>query len=585
MKKISKIPIVYHLYLFAFFLIIIVSTIFMLSYYFITKSIIKSNIDYTCTVFNQIQQNIDNKAEQLENLLNMAGYNRSVFQFIVEDNNSRKYDELKELDNQSLNITKVEKNIREFIFEGYTGVCYYSNGKTENVYRALREVSDKPMNDYDLIVDLSYPGVGQPVFLLSTTLYDIWNITERKIAGRATLIVDMKVLGINDFKDNYDTGLFLLDKNYRICTSNQAEVGKDMQKILKKIQLLKKIEQQEMVIDNISYIINFNYINSIDAYALSITPKVNIMNSINWIGKVTYTLLIIALALVMVVLMAVNHIIVTPLKKLGIFMNQVNKEDKDSLTKRVELYGYKEIVDISSQFNNMLHEIKLLTSHLIHTNGLLMETKLQKKQAELLYLKAQINPHFLFNTLEVILGMSYEESASKTAVMIKSLSKIFKYSVKGSDMVPLSEELKIVKSYIHIQQVRFSYSFEVHYEFKNDIGEQVIPKMLLQPLIENAINHGFDNMDRMGNLYLGGCFTEAGQLKLWVKDDGSGMEEEKRSYLQSIIDKTVVRKTDSIGFENVIYRLQLIYKEDCKIILNSKPKDGTEIILYIPMRE
>lgn len=583
MKKFSKVPIAYQLYLFAFFLIIIISTIFMLSYIFISKSIIKSNIDYTSTVFDQIQQNIEDKTGLLENLLNMAGYNRSVFQFIVENNNSRKYDELMELDNQSLNITKIENDIKEFVIEGFNGVCYYSNGKTENVYQALQKLPEEPINLYDLSVDLTYPKNGQRTFLLSTSLYDIWNITDHKFSGRATLVVDMRLLGIKDFKDNYDTGLFILDENYRICTSNQADVGKDMQKILGKILQLKKIEQKEMVIDDIAYIINFNYLNSINAYALSITPKANIMNSINWIGNVTYSLLLVALVLLIFMLMAFNYIIVAPLKKLGTFMKQINKEDEDSLESKVELYGYKEIVEISVQFNHMFQEIRLLTHNLIQTNEKLFEIKLQKKQAELLYLKAQINPHFLFNTLEVILGIAYDENAPKTAGMIKSLSKIFKYSVKGSDMVALADELKIVRSYIHIQQTRFVDAFEAHYEFDEEVLQQRIPKMLLQPLIENAINHGLVNTNRNGNIYVGGKMTEDRQLFLWVRDDGAGMDKEKRAYLQSIIDKTTVRKTDSIGFENVIYRLQLIYRDECKIMLESIPDEGTQIMIYIPI--
>ena len=130
-------------------------------------------------------------------------------------------------------------------------------------------------------------------------------------------------------------------------------------------------------------------------------------------------------------------------------LDQVPEEANNDYMMRepVQLDGCREIVEISDQFNSMIGEIDGLNHRLFNTMETLYDAEIQKKQTELLYLKSQINPHFLHNTLEVILGVAYTENAPQTERMIKALSRIFRYSIRGSDTVTVAEGLKIGGSF------------------------------------------------------------------------------------------------------------------------------------------
>ena len=126
------------------------------------------------------------------------------------------------------------------------------------------------------------------------------------------------------------------------------------------------------------------------------------------------------------------------------------------LKREMQLDGYREVCQISDKFNRMIGEINVLTHQLVRTTSNLYES-------ELLHLRSQINPHFLYNTLESIMGMACLEDAPQTAQMVGNLGKIFKYSVKGQDMVSVREELSTTQAYLGIQQMRFEGMFRVEY--------------------------------------------------------------------------------------------------------------------------
>lgn len=152
-------------------------------------------------------------------------------------------------------------------------------------------------------------------------------------------------------------------------------------------------------------------------------------------------------------------------------MNEIKLGKPKSLQKRINLQGYAEIIVMANEFNEMLDEVDELTHRLLESNTRLYEAELVKKQSELAYLQSQINPHFLYNTLESIKGIAADEGVDKIYNMTKALALVFRYSIKGTDMVPLREELTIIKSFIFIQKIRFGNRFEVKYRFPEAILE------------------------------------------------------------------------------------------------------------------
>ena len=215
---------------------------------------------------------------------------------------------------------------------------------------------------------------------------------------------------------------------------------------------------------------------------------------------------------------------------------------------------------------------------------LLMDASL--KEAQLKYLQAQINPHFLFNTLNAGAQLAMLEGADRTNTYIQKMADFFRYNIKkDNEMVTIADELQLIDNYIYILNVRFS--GDIHYE--KHIDESLlnvqIPSMVLQPLVENAVNHGIRNIDWEGLIILS-LYREASRACISIKDNGIGISEEKiNKILADEFDYTNQSKdSNGIGMSNVISRLDLHYNADNVFMIKSEGLNkGTEIIISIPM--
>jgi len=318
---------------------------------------------------------------------------------------------------------------------------------------------------------------------------------------------------------------------------------------------------------------------------MSVTSKSAIVSSVYWVRDLTIVLLGVAGMLLVLFFFLFSRSLTVPLSQFSRHMERVKNGSVDMMRQPVHLDGCREVMEISDQFNSMIGEIDRLNHRLFSTMETLYDAEIQKKQTELLYLKSQINPHFLHNTLEVILGVAFIENAPQTARMIKALSRIFRYSIRGADTVTVAEELKIVQAYIDIQQIRFYDKFRVEYNFDDTVLQNRIPKMVLQPLIENAITHGLEESTRNGLLKIGGSLQSDATTLLWVEDNGIGMDAQQLDRLRGVIEQEGTFRSESIGFENVVNRIKLLYGERCGISVDSSPGRGTRVELRIPWME
>ena len=215
-----------------------------------------------------------------------------------------------------------------------------------------------------------------------------------------------------------------------------------------------------------------------------------------------------------------------------------------------------------------------------------METHL--KDAQLKYLQAQINPHFLFNTLNAGAQLAMMEDADKTYEYVQNVAQFFRYNIKKDlDTVSLKEELELIDTYIYILNVRFS--GEIHYE--KDIDEKLtglmIPSMILQPVIENSVNYGIRGISWEGvirvELYED---TDAGVARLVMEDNGIGISKETIEKIMSdqSFENHLDENSNGIGLQNVINRLRLFYdRDDIFEIVSLGKNQGTRVIISIPI--
>ena len=266
--------------------------------------------------------------------------------------------------------------------------------------------------------------------------------------------------------------------------------------------------------------------------------------------------------------------ITKPIKRLRDSMKEVEKGNFDNVA--LEVYGQNEIARLSSSFNIMTTEIK----HLMEQN---VEAQRQKRKSELKALQAQINPHFLYNTLDSIIWMAEWGKTKEVVLMTSSLAKLLRQSISNqNELVRVEEEVEYTRSYLTIQKMRYKDKLEYEIEVDPEVLGRKIPKLVLQPMVENAIYHGIKYKEGKGTVRIEGN-REGDQMILKVSDDGIGMDEET---LLKIFEK---RETDTrrngVGVLNVHERIQLYYGKEFGLKFISEENKGTVVEVHIPWEE
>ena len=248
----------------------------------------------------------------------------------------------------------------------------------------------------------------------------------------------------------------------------------------------------------------------------------------------------------------------------------------------------------------MLDEINRLNTNIFMNYTKLYEMEMIQKNRNC-FLRSQINPHFLYNTFSVICGMAAENQMQGVIDITQSLSQIFRYSICGDDIVTLEQELEVVKSYLLIQTSRFEDRFTVEFDCAKETLSALIPKMIIQPLVENAIVHGLEKSLKKGKLQIGSRINkDENALVIWIYDTGVGMPAEMlesiRRNLKRKADHLITEhqkerellpetKKESIGLCNVNRRIALYFGESHGLHIDSEENVGTNIQIKIPFSE
>lgn len=250
---------------------------------------------------------------------------------------------------------------------------------------------------------------------------------------------------------------------------------------------------------------------------------------------------------------------------------------------RVDVDEKDELYVIARQFNQMTRRVNALVNTLKHKNKEIQEAVTRQKHAEIKALEAQINPHFLFNTLDSINWRAIEHEEEEISDMIGALGSLLRYSVSNIDtMVVLEAEISWLRKYIFLQRDRFYNSFDSTYDIQEEALSFPIYKMLMQPIVENIILHAFENVREGGMIFVQAYIQENGCLYMKIKDNGSGITEEKLADIRKEIEDGGPLNGESIGISNVINRLRIYYRGDAKLEVESVYGEGTEFVMIIP---
>lgn len=271
--------------------------------------------------------------------------------------------------------------------------------------------------------------------------------------------------------------------------------------------------------------------------------------------------------------MIVNGITV-PIRKLSEATKQAGSGD---FAVRAQEDSDDELAVLNASFNRMVEKIGNLVEDIR-----IEQTNL--RQAELKVLQAQINPHFLYNTLDSIIWLAEAEEKEQVVQMVSALSDFFRTTLsKGRDYITLREEETHIRSYLQIQQFRYRDILEYNIRIPENLYQYPILKLTLQPLVENALYHGIKNKRGVGHIEVD-CYEEKEKLVFYVRDDGIGMAPDRLAYVQSLIRGEYRDEENPSGFGifNVNQRLQLNYGTAYGLVIESVYGEGTTATVTIP---
>lgn len=280
--------------------------------------------------------------------------------------------------------------------------------------------------------------------------------------------------------------------------------------------------------------------------------------------------LIILMSALLIYYREIARQITEPLDGLAARVEEVSKGDLEP--KEHIIAREKEIQTLSDGLDEMIGRI----------NNLLEENKVveqKKRKAELELLQAQINPHFLYNTLDTIIWLIESGEKEKSVDMVNSLSNFFRFSLsRGRDVITLQEEERHVKSYLEIQKTRYRDRMDYEIDIPKELYEFILPKLTLQPLVENSIYHGIKMQREKGTIRINAADL-GDTIQIVVEDNGAGMTEERLAELkETLADETKV----GFGLRTVHERIRLLFGEQYGLAVESKDKEGTKITIIIP---
>ena len=262
-----------------------------------------------------------------------------------------------------------------------------------------------------------------------------------------------------------------------------------------------------------------------------------------------------------------------PILKLCRLMDRVKQGDFDVIS---DIRGYEEVNQLKDSFNEMAAEIKKLLEDI-------RDNEMQKRKSEMDFLRAQINPHFLYNTLFSIQCMIELKKNDQAVLMMAAFTDLLKKTLSvDTDFITLKEEFESTEKYLVLQQIR--YGDKIHYECEMgaETEQCLVPALIIQPIVENAIFHGIEAKEEAGLIIVESVVSE-GALLITVSDDGVGLDEKELARMTAQFGEREYQSGRSIGILNVLNRIKINFGEEYGLTVESEPGIGTSVTMRFPV--
>lgn len=550
---------------------------------FTRTSVFDNAVVYTRTIVRQTNQNIDSYIDYMDNIATMVSGSRDTQTFLYnKDEETLQVSECRQrLVEQFRTILKSRNDIRNIGLIQKDGNRLFNNGgQQKNAY-------------LDLDTQAWYKNaiISNRSVLTSSHVQHVirgerpWVITVsrgvRNFTGsgnrEGVVFIDLNYSAISELCDQNSIGskgyVFLLDQDGNVVYHpQQQQLYNELQ--TENIDLVMNTDK-ETLMDGSGDNARIYTISRSEKTGWTVVGCTNVAELLKDSKKARSIYVLVAAILVVVALVLSNFIarnITRPLQQLRDSMARVQEGDFGAA--EVEVTSRNEVGSLTRSFNVMTSRIQELMKQNIYEQQ-------QKRKSELKALQSQINPHFLYNTLDSIIWMAEGKKNEEVVVMTASLARLLRQSISNEEeQVPIGQEVEYARSYLTIQKMRYKDKLEFQIQVDAQIMGVPIIKLVLQPLIENAIYHGLKYKEGKGLLIVRG-YREGENAVLQIKDNGAGMDEQTLSH---IFEKHKVNyRSNGVGVYNVQKRLQLYYGMDYGITYSSKQGEGTTASIVIPM--
>ena len=556
------------------------------------SSIYENSVMYTQTIIGQLNQNIDSYISYMDNIASLVAGSGDAYKYLYSESGIDALS-LKEYNQCRQRLTEQFKTI----LKGRSDIRNIGIVRRENESSSLFNNGMSTRNQ-NLKLDTQHwyaDAVGK---------YDHYNLTsshvQNVISGERPWVITLS-RGIRNYTGEGDSdGVVFIDLNYsaisELCTQNSVGTKGYVFILDQDGNIVYHPQQQqlynELQTENISLIMNAKT-DVVTAgkgddekiYALShsettgwtIVGCMNMSELLKNSRKARSIYVLVALGLIAVALVISSEIarnITFPIQKLRDSMKRVQKGDFSAA--EIEVYSDNEIGSLTRSFNVMTHKIQDLMAQNIQEQE-------QKRKIELKALQSQINPHFLYNTLDSIIWMAEGKKNEEVVLMTTSLARLLRQSISiENELVTIGQEVEYVRSYLTIQKMRYKDKLEFEINVDPRITHAQIIRLVLQPIVENAIYHGLKYKESKGMLKVHG-YELGERIIIDITDDGVGMDEET---LKHIYDKHKVNyHSNGVGVYNVQQRLVLYYGKEYGIIYHSEKGKGTTATVVIPKKQ
>lgn len=595
LKKFFKVNSIQASIIISFMLLISILVLFfsMISYYYTIKDFESMSINYTTRLLKEINFSIDSYISNMKNMAQVVVENKDVCSLMTyySKHDTKALTGAEQVAFERLfssasthmdTVAKTRNDITNIAIISRKGNVVLNNSQKRVNKFSEYNISDwylKPLSYKDNII-VSPSHVQNLIDNEYKWVISISKAIIDPITGEVTgvMVIDLNYKAIENICVNAQLGksgyIYLIDNDKNIIYHPQQQlIYSGIKSEL--IDEILKLDNTEAYLSNKQK--NKIYIK--DKSTLTEWSAVGVINTNELIknkrGTINFYVLLAGMAIVTASLIAIiiSKAITKPIKMLENTMHKVEEGDF-SIQCKVDLNN--EIGHLSKTFNVMISRIKLLMAAAVSNEK-------EKRKYEIKALQAQINPHFLYNTLETIIWMSAGGKNEEVVEVTSALANLFRTSIsEGENLVLLSVEMENIQSYLTIQKMRYKDKLTYQVEIPDKLQSLKTPKLILQPIVENAVYHGIKK-SQVGGLIKITAEASANILTITVEDDGVGMSREQISQLFTADNHDHTGM--GIGVLNVNNRIKLCFGQEYGLFYHSEEGKGTRVDIRLPMIE